>query len=81
MATATLSSKGQLVLPKEIRTRAGLRAGDVIDVAIEDETGDVFLRKAKSIDELSDYFTGLIQQGTQPLENASTLYETREARA
>ena len=31
MATATITSKGQMTLPKEIRDRLGLRPGDKID--------------------------------------------------
>lgn len=31
MATATMTSKGQLTVPKEIRDRLGLKPGDKID--------------------------------------------------
>lgn len=45
MYRAALSTKGQLVLPKAIRERLGLQAGDKIDFVIH-ENGDVFLRRA-----------------------------------
>lgn len=80
MAQSTISSKGQLVIPREIRRQAGFKTGDVLDIDIEEETGDVRLRKAKSIDELSDYFTSLIKPGTTPLEDTGTIFEKREVR-
>lgn len=36
MATTTLTSKGQMTLPKEIREKLGLKAGDQLEVTIED---------------------------------------------
>jgi antitoxin PrlF len=32
MATATMTSKGQLTVPKEIRERLGLKPGDKVDL-------------------------------------------------
>jgi AbrB family looped-hinge helix DNA binding protein len=40
--STTLSSKGQVVIPKALRDRLGLRAGDVLDV--EEVDGAVLLR-------------------------------------
>lgn len=45
MPTSTLSTKGQLVIPKEIRDFLGLEAGDRIDFVVE-EDGRVSLRPA-----------------------------------
>jgi AbrB family looped-hinge helix DNA binding protein len=45
MPTATLSSKGQLVIPKAIRERLGLHPGDALDFLVQDN-GDVVLRPA-----------------------------------
>lgn len=39
MATATISSKGQVTLPREVRTSLGVSAGDRLDfVRLEDGT-------------------------------------------
>jgi antitoxin PrlF len=45
MPTATLSSKGQLVIPKEIRDKLGLKPGNEVDFIVLDN-GDVILRPA-----------------------------------
>lgn len=34
---ATLTSKGQMTLPKSVRERFGLRAGDRLEVAVDDQ--------------------------------------------
>ena len=43
MPTATLTSKGQLTLPKKIRDALGLKAGDQVDFVLDTE-GEVRLR-------------------------------------
>ncbi|HUF19846.1 MAG TPA: AbrB/MazE/SpoVT family DNA-binding domain-containing protein [Burkholderiales bacterium] len=45
MAVATLTSKGQTTIPKEIRERLGLSPGDKLDFVVE-EDGRVVLRPA-----------------------------------
>jgi AbrB family looped-hinge helix DNA binding protein len=45
MPAATLSSKGQLVIPKEVRDRMGVRPGDRVDFVMQDN-GDVIIRPA-----------------------------------
>lgn len=48
--TITLSTKGQIVIPSEIRERKGLRAGDELEI---EEGADFFLlRKRKRNDGL-----------------------------
>ena len=45
MATATLTSKGQLVIPKLIRDHLHLHQGDTLDFLLQ-ESGDVLMRPA-----------------------------------
>ena len=43
MATSTVTSKGQITIPKAIRERLGLREGSVLEFVV-DEAGNVFVR-------------------------------------
>ena len=45
MHRASVSTKGQLVIPKALRERLGLHAGDKVDFLVQ-ENGDVVLRPA-----------------------------------
>ena len=45
MPTATLTSKGQTVIPKAIREQLGLKPGDIIDFILQ-ENGDILIRPA-----------------------------------
>lgn len=45
MPAATLTSKGQLVIPKPIRDHLQLHAGDTLDFLVQ-ESGDVLMRPA-----------------------------------
>ena len=47
MATSTITSKGQITLPKQIRERLHLVPGDRIDFVLE-ENGQVVVRPARS---------------------------------
>lgn len=46
MSEATVTSKGQITLPKEVRTKLGLKQGDRVRFVIEDD-GRVRLLPAK----------------------------------
>ena len=43
MATATVTSKGQITIPKEVRDRLGVGTGDHVDFMVNDR-GDVVVR-------------------------------------
>jgi len=70
MPTATLTSKGQTTIPKEIRDHLQLRPGDKINFKIED--GQVVLRaKNRSVLELA----GILKR---PDQKALTTAEMNE---
>ena len=45
MATATMTSKGQITIPQEVRRKLGLDSGDRVEL-IEQEDGSFLLRPA-----------------------------------
>ena len=84
MTVAIMSTKGQLVIPTDIRRQANLEAGDGVVVEFVEKTQEIRLRKAASlvqeIDQMSSCFTSWVQSEIPPLEDASAYYETREPR-
>ena len=46
MPAATLTSKGQLTLPKAIRDRLRVRPGDTVDFVVDDE-GEIYVRAGR----------------------------------
>jgi antitoxin PrlF len=47
-AAATMTTKGQVTFPKELRDRLGLRQGDVVEFI--EENGKIYVRRAQSAD-------------------------------
>lgn len=62
-ALATMTSKGQLTIPKELRELLGLKAGDRVEFVPRDD-GAVTLRRAK-IQSITDLF-GILPAGSVP---------------
>lgn len=53
---ATLSSKGQTTIPRDVRAKLNLKPGDHIAFEFdENEKGDVTLRKVREVDEQNDW--------------------------
>jgi len=62
MPTATITSKGQLTLPKSVREQAGTRTGDRLEVMVS-EDGSIVLRAIRgSVEQLF----GLLRREGQP---------------
>ena len=55
MTAVTVSSKGQLVLPKQIREQLKLKAGDRVDLQIEDDEKIVLRPLRKSLADLEGF--------------------------
>ena len=81
MATSVLSTRGQIVIPVEFRKRAGLSAGDSLLIEFDEDSQELRLKKAETIDEMVERFTAYIAPGTPPLQNASALYRQRSPRS
>lgn len=52
MSRATLTSKGQLTVPKDVRDRLGLKSGDRVVFEIEDDSMRLKVERRKSLGEL-----------------------------
>ncbi len=64
MAVATLTKKGQVTIPKAVRTSLGLHSGDKLEFVIT-ETGEALLRPVtKKVDEV---FGRLHKPGRKPV--------------
>jgi AbrB family looped-hinge helix DNA binding protein len=48
MPTSTLTSKGQVTVPKAIRDRLGLAEGDVLEFTVSEDGGMVVRRRRRS---------------------------------
>lgn len=72
MATATLTTKGQVTIPKEIRESLDLHTGDKIEIVIIKEKEAVIRPVKKTVEEV---FCMLYKKGRKP----STIEEMDEA--
>jgi AbrB family looped-hinge helix DNA binding protein len=66
MATATLTSKGQLTLPKEVRLAMGVGPGDRVDFVLMDDGNFAVLPATHSIKSLK----GIIGKPKKPVSLA-----------
>ncbi len=68
MPDATLSSKHQLVLPAAVRKKLGVKAGDLLDIQVEDD--HAVIRKAPK-----SYVAALQRNSLAPWKNYSQALE------
>jgi AbrB family looped-hinge helix DNA binding protein len=78
MATATLTSKAQLTLPKPIRERLRVRPGDTVDFVVT-ESGDILLRAGRV--DVSELRGSLRKPGRKPVSLQRMDEVIRDARA
>jgi antitoxin PrlF len=62
MATATITSKGQITIPKEVRTHLGVTSGDRLDFALERDGSVRVVALSRPVRELF----GLLRRPGQP---------------
>jgi AbrB family looped-hinge helix DNA binding protein len=63
--TYKVGPKGQVVVPKELRERYGLRPGD--EVVFDDVGGEIRIRRAKPDAEILDELVGMLCDPQDPL--------------
>ena len=80
MATALLSTRGQVVIPADIRRSVGFQAGDQLRVTVSDDGKEVHLRRQETLDEMADRLSHYIKPGTEPLMDVRGFYDQREPR-
>ena len=78
MPVAVLSSKGQLVIPAELRRRADLEAGDRVVIDFDEASSELRLRKAETVADRIDRLVAMtstwIKPGLEPLADPRTFY-------
>lgn len=52
MSSATVTSKGQLTVPKDVRDKLGLRSGDRVVFELEGDSARLKVERRKSLSEL-----------------------------
>lgn len=60
----TVSEKGQVTIPKRLRERLGIRAGEMLD--FEEREGELVARKASSADPVAEVY-GILKLG-EPID-------------
>jgi AbrB family looped-hinge helix DNA binding protein len=81
MSIATITSKGQITLPKDVRTRLHLEAGEKIAFRVDESTGEAVLTPLnKTVDEVFGLLgTGKKLKGRTPEQmNLSIAAHVRE---
>jgi AbrB family looped-hinge helix DNA binding protein len=63
MASATVTSKGQITIPKDVRERLGLEAGDRVVFVVQSDR-DVVLKPAKT--DIRELHGMLYRKGRRP---------------
>jgi AbrB family looped-hinge helix DNA binding protein len=77
---AKISSRGQVVIPAQVRKQAGISKGEQVLFFFDEQLNEIRIRKVESIDAFADRFTSYIKPGTTPLEITSDVYRARDPR-
>ena len=64
MATATVTSKGQITIPREVRLKLGLRTGDRVDFLMDSEGNAILKPVSVSVSHLKGI---LHRKGMKPV--------------
>ena len=81
MTTSTLTSKGQVTLPAEIRRQMHLKEGDRLVASYDAQTQTLSFTKPLTLEQLAGKYGKLIKPGTKPLTDVDTYFQKhREVR-
>ena len=81
MATATLTSKGQITMPQEVRQTLGLQTGDKVDFVADDAGGFKVVALRKDVSALRGRFAGRVRQPVRIEDMADAVQAEAAARA
>ena len=73
MAVATLTSKGQITIPHEIRGRLRLKAGDKIEFRVEEGGSVTLLPLARRAEDVFGILSGQAGRKSVPIEKMDRL--------
>jgi AbrB family looped-hinge helix DNA binding protein len=73
---STVSEKGQITVPKPLRERLGIRAGDQLELT--EESGKIVVRKAVAVDPVAGVY-GILGTGEYTDETIRALRGTPDA--
>lgn len=80
MQTSTLTSKGQITIPKPVRDRLGLRTGDVLEFRFTDEGTVALLPRSESpLDRVSGILKHLAPEVPVTIEEMNEAVRRRAA--
>jgi len=79
MKTSSVSSKGQVTIPQEVRIRMGLKEGDRVEFVIEN--GQTVLKPARGHKSRFDQYVGILPHFKNVGEINAWIREMREDRA
>ncbi|HWZ65720.1 MAG TPA: AbrB/MazE/SpoVT family DNA-binding domain-containing protein [Patescibacteria group bacterium] len=71
----TLSSKGQLTLPVEVRRKLRIQTGDKLLLKLDQAAQTATLAKPVGIEELSTRLTSYIKPGAKPVTDVDEYYQ------
>jgi bifunctional DNA-binding transcriptional regulator/antitoxin component of YhaV-PrlF toxin-antitoxin module len=80
MDTTVLSSRGQVVIPLQVRRIFGAGIGERLTVSISEDGQEVRLRRQESVAEISARLSKFGRQDADPLLDVRGYYQTRDAR-